>query len=183
MTLKKKLLISKYFDEVSGILFPIGMMLEEDFINTENLNIIKLLNANFLSITLIINSFAPYLLEKEGQITGFGSVSGYLGRDLNPYYSASKRALESYFESLYFFYKNFNIKMQFYILGYIDTNLSFGKKIKLPLGSINELSELVYKNKEKKFKIYFFPKWWILIVFILKILPIKILILFHKIFR
>ena len=64
-------------------------------------------------------------------------------------------------------------------LGYIDTNLSFGKKLILPKGSTQKLSKLVYKNKNKKLKKYFFPNWWVPIIFFLKILPLSFLVNFN----
>ena len=47
-----------------------------------------------------------------------------------------------------------NINIQFYTLGYLDTNLSFGKDLTLPRGSIIKLSNLVYGSKIKTLKKY-----------------------------
>ena len=112
----------------------------------------------------------------KGLVIGFGSVSGLLGRKFNSHYAASKRALESYFESLAASQINDKIKIQFYILGYLETNLSFGKNLKLPKGSPKKLAELVYKKKNINFKKIYFPFWWGLIAFLLKIIPINFLI-------
>ena len=116
------------------------------------------------------------LKEKNSSIVGFGSVSGLIGRNLNTNYAAAKRALESYFESLAFDTKNTQINIQFYMLGYLDTNLSFGKKLNLPKGKINKLSEIVFKNKNKKFLKTYYPFFWNFITFILKILPFTIVL-------
>ena len=181
--LDKNLLNEKYFKEVDGVLFPIGMMLDDDDENLQFEKINKLMNSNFVSISYIISNFLNHLNSKNGLVVGFGSISGYLGRKINPYYSSSKRALESYFESLAFINKNNNLKIQFYILGYLDTNLAFGKKLKLPKGSPKKLADIVYKNRDQKFKKIYFPFWWSSIAFLLKIIPLKFFLILDKILR
>ena len=99
-----------------------------------------------------------------------------MGWTHDTYYASSKRALESYFESVGFANKKNSVKIQFYTLGYLDTNLSFGKKLILPKGSPHDLSKIVYKNRGKKLGKYFFPKWWGAIVFLLKVLPFSFLV-------
>ena len=181
--IEKKLFTEKFFKEISGILFPIGMMFEYDKIELDQEKIKKLFKANFTSIAFIISKFLVYLSPKHGEIVGFGSIAGYLGRNLNPYYSASKRALESHFESLSFLSKKTNLNIQFYILGYMDTNLAFGKKLKLPKSSPKRLAKIVYKNRKRKFEKIFFPRWWGIISIILNLTPHKILLFLDKIFK
>ena len=179
----KKLFIDRYFEEIYGILFPIGMMLDDDNegLPFEKKN--KRMNSNFTSISYIVSNFSKHIGAKNGHIIGFGSISGFLGRKINPYYSASKRALESYFESLAFINKTNGLNIQFYILGYLDTGLAFGKKLKLPKGSPKKLADIVYKNKHFKFKKLFFPAWWSIIAFILKIVPFRIFIMIDRILK
>ena len=181
--IESKLFKDKYFKEIQGIIFPIGMMLDndEDGLSFERIN--NLMNANYTSVSYIISNFSKYLNSKKGEIIGFGSISGYLGRKINPYYSASKRALESYFESLAFLNKKNELRIQFYVLGYLNTNLAFGKNLKLPKGSPQKLANIVYRNKHYKFKKLFFPAWWKPIAFILKIVPFNIFLLVDKIFK
>ena len=114
---------------------------------------------------------------------GFGSVSGLLGRNLNSNYAASKRALESYFESLAFNKEEKNFKVHFYTLGYLDTNLAFGKKLVLPKGRTSTLANIVYKNKDKKIVKRYFPYFWGPIALIIKLIPLKILIKIKKILK
>ena len=181
--IEKNLFVEKFFNDVQGILFPIGMMFDDDKIELNQEKIEKLFKANFTSVAFIISKFLGPLSSKKGEIVGFGSIAAYLGRTLNPYYSASKRALESYFESLGFLSKKTNLNIQFYILGYMDTNLAFGKDLKLPKGSPKKLARIIYKNKNNKFKKIFFPKWWAFIAISLNLIPIKILFLLNKIFK
>ena len=90
-------------EKIDGVLFPIGLMFEKDGVDLDIKDSQSLFQSNFLSISYTISKLTKYLTRKEdGFIVGFGSISGYLGRKLNSNYAASKRALESYFESLAF---------------------------------------------------------------------------------
>ena len=118
----------KGLSDIEGAIFPVGGMFDEDGIYLDNNKVEKILKTNFSSITLVISELSKVFNDNgKGLIIGFGSVSGLLGRKFNSHYAASKRALESYFESLAASQSNNNIKIQFYILGYLETNLSFGK--------------------------------------------------------
>ena len=172
-----------FFSDLEGMLFPVGMMFDQDNLSTDTKNTIALINSNFVSITHIISKFYQNSNDKEFSIIGFGSVSGYLGRQLNVNYAAAKRALESYFESLAFLSQTKKTYVQFYILGYLDTNLSFGKNLKLPKGSTKKLSEKIYKNKKIKFKKFYYPAYWILIVKLLQFLPFKFLLTLNKLLK
>lgn len=167
---KKELL-----NNLSGVLFPVGLMFDQDNYNIDHLNIKKLIYANFISISYTINKLSQYLKKNNSSITGFGSVSGLIGRDLNTNYAAAKRALESFFESLFFEKEFEKIKTQFYVLGYLDTNLAFGKNLNLPKGNVKKLANKVFKNKDKKFYKNYFPLYWYFIAIIFKIIPMRFL--------
>ncbi len=166
---------------LQGVLYPIGMMFDKDNQNLDVDSANKLINSNYLSIVYSIQKLSKYLTNNgKASITGFGSVSSYLGREINIVYAGAKRALESYFESLAFEKDYKEINIQFYTLGYLDTNLSFGKNLKLPKGSIQKLAMRVYDNRNVKFKRVIYPKYWMLILFVLKLLPFSFIIRFYK---
>ena len=169
--------------DIKVIMFPVGLMFDSDNLNTPQENLEKLIFANFLSVSYTINKLSKHLESNNSSIIGFGSVSGLVGRNLNPNYAAAKRGLESYFESLAFEKKFKNTNIQFYILGYLDTNLAFGKKLLLPKGSIRKLALVVFRNRNKKYKKTFYPFFWNLIGFTIKILPFSILVKLYKLFN
>ena len=163
-------------NEIDGILMPVGMTIENDVItdNLENAN--QLIQSNLGSVIYFISKFLPTFIKKNnGLIVGFGSVSAIIGREKNAVYASSKRALESFFESLVIKTLATNLKIQFYVVGYLNTNLSYGKKLILPKGSPKKLAEIVYKNLNQNYYKKYFPFWWIYIAFILKILPFLII--------
>ena len=173
----------KKLNNIKGILFPVGLMHEKDEVNLSKESVEDIFYANFLSITLTIVELKKIITEKGILIVGFGSVSGLLGRNLNSNYAASKRALESYFESLVFDEKEKDFKIHFYTLGYLDTSLAFGKKLFLPKGRISSLANIVYKNRDKKIVKRYFPYFWGPIALIIKLAPLKILIKIKKILK
>ena len=166
----------KLFENLNGIIFPIGMMFSEDNFNLDTENIKKIIYANFISIAFLIQKLKKYFIKQDNScLIGFGSISGFIGRDINITYAGAKRGRESYFESLAFD-KNLNkTNIQFYTLGYLETNLSFGKDLKLPRSSVKKLANLVYKNKNRKFKKIYYPRYWIIVRFLIQVLPHSIL--------
>ena len=135
------------FNEIQGVLFPIGMMEQKDEILNDISTSNNLIQANMGAVAYSLSKIFPVFLEKNsGVIVGFGSISGSIGREINSIYAASKRGLESLFESLFISTVNTKIKVQFYNIGYLDTNLSYGKKLLLPKGSTKKLAKIVYMN-------------------------------------
>ena len=172
------------FKHLDGVLFPIGMVFDDDTVQNNILKTNELLQANYGVVSHIVSTLIKIFEEKNsGCIVGFGSVSAYLGREVNSGYAASKRALESLFESLAVTNIKKNIKIQFYVLGYLESNMTFGKNLILPKGSTNELANIVYKNINKKYKKIYFPFWWGAISFILKVLPFVLIKNFIKLIK
>lgn len=179
---KKLIQEAEITQNLKGILFPVGFMFEKDNVDLNTDNIKKLLNINYLSICYTISNFQKKFKKTKLLIVGFGSISGLLGRNLNSNYAAAKRALESFFESLALSENN-NVNIHFYILGYLNTNLAFGHNLKLPKGDVSKLSEIVYKNKDKKFVKAYYPYFWNLIALILKITPLSVIVKLKKIIK
>ena len=96
-------------------------------------------------------------------------------------YAAAKRSLESFFESMSFDEKLKDMNIQFYTLGYLDTNLAFGKDLILPKGSTQKLAKIVYQNINVNLKKTFYPYFWNIIAVFLKLLPFLFLIKLYKI--
>jgi len=161
---------------IDGVLFPIGMIFEDDTVQNNISRTNSLIQANYGVVAHFVSEMTEiFKIKNNGTIVGFGSVSAYLGMDLNTTYAASKKALDSFFESLAFTNIKTNINVQFYVLGYLESNMTFGRKLFLPKGSTEKLAKIVYKNINKKYKKVYFPYWWAPISYILLILPFFII--------
>ena len=167
---------------LKGLILPIGFNNPNDVPGIDDKSFFELVNTNFTSVCLFINHFLPILKKTpDTTIIGFGSIAAIRGRSRNAIYAASKRALESYFESLRHFVANSYLTVQFYVIGYIDTNLSFGADMTLfKPAQVNRLANVVFNNRLQDFGITFYPKYWKIIKVLLPIVPWSIFKKFKK---
>ncbi len=161
---------------LEGILFPLGYSYNNDMPGLDNQKTIDTFNTNLISICLMINHFLNLLQERKSTIIGFGSVAAIRGRTKNATYAAAKKGLESFFESLRHYSQNSSIIGQFYILGYLDTNLSFNNKDMMffKRADVTELAKIVYSDKFVDFGTRVYPPIWKLVKFLLPIVPWRI---------
>jgi short-subunit dehydrogenase len=157
---------------IEGLLFPLGTVSEGDDGSLDPVSAERLLRVNFLSVVSVVSRLLPRLFERRsGIIIGFGTVAAIRGRARNIVYAASKRALESYFESLRHLCEPHGITVVFYVLGYVDTNLSFGKALRLPRASTVEVAERVCSEFERKRGKRYLPGWWCVVAWAVRHLP------------
>jgi len=158
--------------KIDGVLLPVGLSEPPDEPNTDSEKIIKLFNINLISICIFINHYLKNLEKNRSVIIGFGSISAIRGRSRNSTYAAAKRGLESYFESLRHYTQNSSVMVQFYVLGYLDTNLTFGETVVgFKPADVKKLAETVYKNRFNEFGKRVYPSVWRPVMVILRLLP------------
>ena len=122
---------------------------------------LRLVRVNFLSQVALTAALWPSLLKREhASVVAFGSVAAVRGRRRNVVYAAVKRALTSYFESLRHIAVGTNIRIQFYQLGYLDTQQAFGRDLPLPKGSPERLARLVLDRLDRDSGTVFYPWFW-----------------------
>ncbi len=72
----------------------------------------KQMNTNFNGLVFMLQAVLPHMRKQEnGTIINFSSIGGLMGLPFQPFYSASKFAIEGLSESLRLELKNFNIKV------------------------------------------------------------------------
>ena len=167
---------------LTGLILPIGFNDPNDVPGIDDESFFKLINTNFTSVCLFINHFLPILKKlPDTTIIGFGSIAAIRGRTLNATYAASKRALESYFQRLRHFAVNSSLTIQFYVIGYIDTNLSFGVDMTLfKPAQVDRLADIVFNNRLQDFGTTSYPKYWKIIKILLPIVPWSVFKKFKK---
>ena len=159
------------FGDIQTVLFPIGLSLSSDLAARPLAQTQTLLDVNFTSVAALIEALLPGLLERDGVIVGFGSVAAVRGRSANVVYSAAKRALESYFESLRHRLSTTKVRVQFYRLGYLDTQQSYGKRLWLPKASPEVIARAVARKLDRDLGIATRPRFWIAVLPIVRWLP------------
>ena len=160
---------------VEGLFLPIGFSSDEDNGGHNEKMSRQLAEVNFLGLAALISYFLPGIMSMEsGYIIGFGSIASARGRKNNVMYSASKRALSSYFESVRHLVANTKIKVHFYQMGYIDTQQAFGRSLLLPKSRPEDVAEAVCNNMNKDIGEIYYPFYWRYICLIVKLLPWKV---------
>ena len=134
----------------------------------------KIMEVNFFGAMNSINSVYSYYNEKKGgQISVISSVAGYRGLPAAGAYCASKSALTSFTESLYFEMKRKNVRVTLISPGFIKTPMTDQNDFPMPMIKSPEFAaEQIYLGliKKKGFEIHF-PKAFTFIMKILRILP------------
>jgi len=166
-------IVSK-FENIDIVVFSTGIHdpNSEKKLNLENIR--KIMETNFFGTMNSINSVYNYFKEKKsGHISIVSSVAGYRGLPIAGAYCASKSALISYAESLYFDMKRFNVRVTVINPGFIKTPMTDQNPFPMPMiESVEFAAEEMFKGltKSKSFEIHF-PKKFTFIMKILKIMP------------
>ncbi len=134
----------------------------------------KIMETNFFGTINSVNSVYNYFKDKKsGHISIVSSVAGYRGLPMAGAYCASKSALISYAESLYFEMKRFNVRVSVVNPGFIKTPMTNQNPFPMPMiVSAEFAAEEMFKGltKSNSFEIHF-PKKFTFIMKILKIMP------------
>ena len=159
-------------EEIEGVLFPLGAMAPGDDGSLTPQEAERLVRINFLCVTSVVGRLLPRLVRQgNGVIAGFGSVAAVRGRGQNVIYAASKRALESYFESLRHLGEPRGLTVVFYTLGYMDTGLAFGKRLLFPKADPSSVATRVRRELGRERGGRYEPKWWGMIAAAVRRLP------------
>lgn len=152
------------FGAINSLYFPIGASRADDrgLLGMEQASAI--LNTNLAVVIGVVTHFLPQLLAlRRAHIVGFGSIAAIRGRKVNVVYSVAKRGLESYFESLRHLTVATGVRVQFYRLGYVATQQSFGQRLLFPIVTPQQVAQRVLRNLDKDMGKVFFPRYWALI--------------------
>jgi short-subunit dehydrogenase len=155
---------------LKGLLMPVGINDAQDVVGMSDATLEYLTRVNFLSPCQLLNHYLPRLEQNAGVVAGFGSVATARGRSRNAAYAAAKSALESFFESLMHYAANRQLSCQYYVLGYLDTNLAFAQTLLFPLASPDRVADVVYKKRFTTGR-RFLPRPWYLLYRVVQLLP------------
>ena len=166
--------IIKQFNNIDICVFSTGThdpKSEKSF----NLNKIReIMEVNYFGTMNSINAIYKYFNDKKnGHISIMTSVAGYRGLPAAGAYCASKSALISYAESLYFDMKRNNVRVSIISPGFIKTPLTDQNDFPMPMIKSPEFAaDEIYKGliTKKRFEIHF-PKTFTYFLKFLQILP------------
>jgi short-subunit dehydrogenase len=134
----------------------------------------RIMEVNYFGTINSINSvYEYYNSKKSGQISIISSVAGYRGLPAAGAYCASKSALLSFTESLYFEMKRKNVRVSLVSPGFIKTPMTDQNDFPMPMIKPPEFAaEQIYIGliEKNSFEIHF-PKTFTYLMKIIKILP------------
>jgi short-subunit dehydrogenase len=161
------------FGEVDRLYFPIGASRRDDVALLSVGDSLAILNSNLAAVIGITAHFLPKFLAQmpQARIVGFGSIAAIRGRKANVVYSAAKRGLESYFESLRHLAVGSGVLVQFFRLGYVETQQSFGQRLLFPAVTPKQVADYVLANSDNDIGMRFFPRFWGVIALTITWLP------------
>ena len=144
----------------------------EKKLNVESIR--RIMEVNFFGTLNCINAVNNYFKEKQnGHISIVSSVAAYRGLPAASGYCASKSALTSLAESLYFDFKRYNVRVSVISPGFIKTPMTDQNNFPMPIIKSPEFAaKQIFEGLTKKnsFEIHF-PKLFTYFMKTLKILP------------
>lgn len=140
-----------------------------------NLDKIKqIMEVNYFGTVNSVNAVHNYFCNKgSGQISIVSSVAGYRGLPAAGAYCASKSALTSFAESLYFEMKRKNVRVSLVSPGFIKTPMTDQNDFPMPMIKSPEFAaNKIYNGliKDKGFEIHF-PKSFTYFMKLIQVLP------------
>lgn len=160
------------FGDIQGLFFPIGISRNDDNGTLPVGDARSLMDANLVTVMAIVGHFLPALLAaNHGNIVGFGSIAAIRGRRANVIYAAAKRGLASYFESLRHIAAASNVRVQFYQLGYVETQQTFGRRLLFQPAKPAEIAAVVVRNLDRDIGMRYLPRYWAPIAWLVSALP------------
>lgn len=160
-------------------LFPVGVSIESDVIGAPVQDQIELVSANLLGVMAATSVLAGAMRAAgTGRIVAFSSIAASRGRPRNAAYAAAKRGLESWCESLRADLVGGGVEVSWYIIGYMETNLSYGQRLPLPVATPKSVARRVIADLDRPGGRRFAPRWWQPITVVVRLLPFA---LFRKV--
>jgi hypothetical protein len=154
-----------------ALLLPIGWTAASDDATTSADVALRLVRTNLLSVVTVVTELLPTLRQKpRASVVGFGSVAAVRGRARNMTYASSKRALQTWFEGLRQACAGTSVRVRFYVLGFLDTSLAFGKRTPLPRADPARLAARVVKELGSEGVVYY-PRAWRVVAVVLPLVP------------
>ncbi len=143
----------------------------------------EIMETNFFGTLNCVMAVNNYFREKKnGHISIVSSVAGYRGLPAASGYCASKSALISLAESLYFDFKRYNVRVSVINPGFIKTPMTDKNKFPMPMIKSAEFAAekmFIGLTKKNSFEIHF-PKTFTMMMKLLKIMPNWLYFLFVK---
>ncbi len=160
------------FGHLDVVLIPAGAVADVDEGTADWATTGQILNVNLVGVVKVAG-WAVDVMEQAGQgtVVLFSSIAAAAPRRRNVAYAASKAGLESYGRSMHHRLDDSRVGMQVYALGYVDTPMTAGKDLLLPLASPSSVADRVVDGLGAGSRFVYEPRWWRVVVAVTRALP------------
>jgi len=166
--------IVEKFQSIDIVVFCTGIHDPDSEKKLSSEKIREIMETNFFGTLNCIMAVNTYFREKKnGHISIVSSVAGYRGLPAASGYCASKSALTSLAESLYFDFKRHNVRISLISPGFIKTPMTDKNKFPMPMIKSPEFAAekmFIGLTKKNAFEIHF-PITFTMMMKLLKIMP------------
>ena len=166
--------IIEQFKTLDICVFCTGIHDPESEKKLSSIKIREIMETNFFGTLNCIMAVNSHFKEKKsGHISIVSSVAGYRGLPAASGYCASKAALTSLAESLYFDFKRYNVRISVVSPGFIKTPMTDQNKFAMPMIKSAEYAAekmFIGLTKKNSFEIHF-PFLFTMMMKLLKIMP------------
>lgn len=159
-------------DSALDVFLLFGTMHEQDDSDADFDLVRQIVNVNYLGAVSILDRLAPILEEQgDGRVVVLSSVAGDRGRRKNYLYGSAKGALNLYLQGLRARLFEAGVSVTTVKAGFLDTDMTFGLPGLFLVASPKECAEACLRLSAKGRESAYFPKFWFLIMTIIKSIP------------
>jgi len=145
-----------------------GKSIDNDSIGFSRID--EVIKVNLIGIMKVLENILKISFELKS-ISVISSVATIRPRKNNIYYGSTKSALEHYLGCVRHYLVENDVGVNIYRAGYVDTGLSYDKKLIFPMISPITFANYIIHNKDKNKGLITYPKYWLILSFILKLIP------------
>lgn len=120
---------------------------------SEDQNLEKIVNINWLGVVKVSRAFIPILRQQQsGQIINISSIAGLVNLPLGSFYHSTKQAVESFSECMAYELLDFNISVATVQFGNAPTNFQNNatKSAESPIASYNRMMQKISMTLQQK---------------------------------
>jgi short-subunit dehydrogenase len=130
------------------------------------------ISVNVSGFIAMANVAAKYFLLKDsGHLVGISSIGALIGNAKHPAYNASKAFICSYLRSLRYRFSGSNIYVTDIRPGFVDTVMIKNDRGLFWVATPEEAARQIFKAIKKKRKVAYITKRWLVIAWLVKIIP------------
>ena len=138
------------------------------------------INTNGVSVVALLTALANEMLtQNSGTIAVISSVAGDRGRESNYVYGAAKALLSIFLQGLRARLHKKNIHVVTIKPGFVDTPMTQHIKKNFLFSTPDKVANDIVKAIRNKKNVVYSPRFWCLIMFIIKTIPERIMIKLH----